>query len=366
MTIEHAGPYVESAVFSGHRAWIAFALYNAANDDGECWPSYETIATTARCDRSTAIRQTEWLSDHGVVEILKGDERPADVARVCGRANVFRVNLKFAWALGALARKVKDAVGRRAKDRNHAVGLMAKWAEKVVEEEGAAVLVEAVETIIRSGDYEALLKDLKGGGAPLLQKYKGGAAPPSRVAKEGEINHLESHLAPPKPSIEPSGEPSGPAAEEKSGEKEGDADGPEPVPKDLRWRARDLIIRWALDGDVDRVKAWFLKSGRPPETPGLTALADFPIPGFDFDGPEARAFIGRIPVTVRREVAGAVAWVRRWIAGEDPNEPAPPFKPLEDSLRQWPESASRDARLQWLIESVARDKDQQTEESEAA
>ncbi len=227
MTIEHAGPYVESAIFSGHRAWVAFALYNACNDDGECWPSYETIATTARCDRSTAIRQVEWLAEHGVVEVLKGDERPKDVVRQCGRANVFRVNLRFAWALGQLVRRIKDAVGRRARERNAAVALIAKWAEGVVDEHGAQTLIAAIEEIVRNEDYEALLTTLKGGAAPLLPDCNSGAAPPSRVANQAEINHLESHLAPPKPSIETSDEPSPPAAVDPPGEKEGGEDGAE-------------------------------------------------------------------------------------------------------------------------------------------
>ena len=147
-------------------------------------------------------------------------------------------------------------------------------------------------------------------------------------------------------------------------------DGPEPVPKALRWRARDLVIHWVLSGWIDRMDAYRLKFGVPakgeaPSVPGLSSLSAFRVPNWDLERDEATAFVSALPVTVRREVLNAIGWVERWIAGEDPNEPAKPFKPLEESLRRWPETNPRDERIEYLRVSVERDNNQSTDEEAA-
>ena len=148
------------------------------------------------------------------------------------------------------------------------------------------------------------------------------------------------------------------------------ADGDEPVPKALRWRARDLVIGWVLGGYIDRMDAYRLKFGVPakgeaPSVPGLSSLSAFRVPGWDLERDEATAFVAALPVTVRREVLGVIGWVERWIAGEDPNEPAKPFKLLEDSFRRFPQTPPRDGRIDYLRKSVERDNDQSTDEEAA-
>lgn len=159
-----------------------------------------------------------------------------------------------------------------------------------------------------------------------------------------------------------SADPGGEAAKERGG-----------IPKPLRHRARDLIIGWLLKGEVDWVNAQALKFGIGDNPEGVAALKDFErLPRFDFSGPKAEQFIAAIPVTARHSVVSAVDWVQRWIEGTDKNEPAPPFKGLEASFRDYPKTDGRDARLAWLRAGVEADRpagdqnsdDQSTDEQE--
>lgn len=136
------------------------------------------------------------------------------------------------------------------------------------------------------------------------------------------------------------------------------------IPKPLRHRTRDLIIRWLVRGDIDRFKAMALKfgvtdGGEP--SGGIDALADYAVPKHDFHGPQAEQFIAALPLTARRGVAGQVDWVLNWIAGADDNKPFEALAPLENSFRDNPlegedaKETRRNDRLAFLRESVERD-----------
>jgi DNA-binding transcriptional ArsR family regulator len=136
------------------------------------------------------------------------------------------------------------------------------------------------------------------------------------------------------------------------------------IPKPLRHRTRDLIIRWLVRGDIDRFKAKALKHGLMDggaPTGGIPALADIHPPNHDFEGPKAEQFIAAMPLTARKAVAGQVDWVLRWIAGADDNKPFEALAPLENSFRDNPldgegaKETRRNDRLAFLRESVERD-----------
>ena len=65
------------------RKLVLLKLADQANDKGECWPSYKTIAQAAECSRTTAISHIEWLENHG---FLRVESRKID-----GRTNMTNV-----------------------------------------------------------------------------------------------------------------------------------------------------------------------------------------------------------------------------------------------------------------------------------
>ena len=65
------------------RKLVLMKLADQANDKGECWPSYSSVAEAAECSRQTAITHIEWLAAHGFLWI---EERKID-----GRQNLTNV-----------------------------------------------------------------------------------------------------------------------------------------------------------------------------------------------------------------------------------------------------------------------------------
>jgi len=53
------------------RKLILIKLADNANDQGECWPSYQHIADQCECDRSTVIRQIKELEREDLLSIEK-------------------------------------------------------------------------------------------------------------------------------------------------------------------------------------------------------------------------------------------------------------------------------------------------------
>lgn len=380
MTVEHYGPFINSGLFKGPRAGVMAYLCNVADDYGESFPSYWTIATGSRCDRSTAMREIGWLEDHGVIKKLQGDDRPPEKRGVARRANVYRINISLIRTLDAAVEEIKALAGRRPERRNGAVLALAQWAEETIEangKDGCKVLISALGKLMLDGGLPRLLPKRNSGGAPPSSEIDGGA---------GEIDGGAPHPYPSSESLNPSrraragdaapdGAPPGasaggaPAAGaapggEAAGSGAGDSRNAPAVDPALRPRARDVVLQWVLRGDVDRIEAMALRSGiarggRPATR--IASLQEFRIPGFDLDGPLAERFVMALPLTVRREVDGQIAWVIRWLAGDDPKEPPAAMKALkalEGSLKAYPmgheKAAERNGRITALREAVAR------------
>ena len=51
------------------RKLVLLKLADQANDNGECWPSYKTIAEAAECSRRSAVTHIDWLEKHGFLWI---------------------------------------------------------------------------------------------------------------------------------------------------------------------------------------------------------------------------------------------------------------------------------------------------------
>lgn len=203
MTIEHSGPFLESGLFAGARANVMFALCNYADDYGECWPSHEAVGIAARCSRETSGREIAFLSRHGVVEILKGDERPPEKRRLAGRSNVYRVNLALVRAMYFLVTEAKRLAGRDPARRYGAVRAVADWAEAIIEDHGPAGAAEFVRQAadrLAKGEVMALLGDLP---PPVSRDVPSHEIPLSRDDGAASCDGT-SHY----PSIEPPVEPS--------------------------------------------------------------------------------------------------------------------------------------------------------------
>ena len=53
------------------RKMVLIKLADQANDDGVCWPSYESIAKTCEISRRSVISHIQWLEEHGFLWIEK-------------------------------------------------------------------------------------------------------------------------------------------------------------------------------------------------------------------------------------------------------------------------------------------------------
>ena len=53
------------------RKLVLLKLADQANDKGECWPSYSSIAEAAECSKRAAMTHIEWLAAHGFLRIEK-------------------------------------------------------------------------------------------------------------------------------------------------------------------------------------------------------------------------------------------------------------------------------------------------------
>ena len=70
------------------RKLVLLKLADQANDNGECWPSYKTIAEAAECSRRSAVTHIDWLEKHGFLWI---EERRLDGNR--NLTNVYHLTL---------------------------------------------------------------------------------------------------------------------------------------------------------------------------------------------------------------------------------------------------------------------------------
>ena len=50
------------------RKLVLVKLADQANDDGECWPSYQSIADACEMSRRTVITHIDWLEEHGFLQ----------------------------------------------------------------------------------------------------------------------------------------------------------------------------------------------------------------------------------------------------------------------------------------------------------
>ena len=347
MTIEHAGPFLESAVFDGARANVMVVLCNYANDFGECFPSYEAIATAARCERETAMRQIKWLAERGCVDIMRGDERPEEYRKMARRANVFRVNLKMVRCLYSLIRMVKEAMGRDPKKRYQAVRTAASWAEQIIDQKGADALIVEIDDMVAKGDVRSLLPNGNSDERSPLNDRK------------GDIEPAKGDLTSPNPSIEPSIEPSPPAAETSSGEKVDDGEVRDPDETErIRKAELRVLQRWLLTGCVDRLDALPL---RKISHSGLSR-------------DQARAFgFGLSPPAVRKAASWA-NWAQDIVSGRP--DIKPPIKMVAEIVAALREpiagksvSDRCDAlrqRAQELSRNGQQEETPETEDSEAA
>ncbi|MCP2041888.1 biotin operon repressor, partial [Neisseria sp. HSC-16F19] len=71
------------------RKLVLLKLADQANDKGECWPSYQSIAEAAECSRKTAIEHIDWLAAKGYLKIEK-----RAIGKGQNLTNVYRLTLE--------------------------------------------------------------------------------------------------------------------------------------------------------------------------------------------------------------------------------------------------------------------------------
>lgn len=62
------------------RKLVLLKLADQANDKGECWPSYASVAEAAECSKRAAMIHIEWLAQHGFLRI--------EQRKISGRQNL--------------------------------------------------------------------------------------------------------------------------------------------------------------------------------------------------------------------------------------------------------------------------------------
>ena len=65
LTAQAMGMKVGNAI----RKLVLLKLADQANDKGECWPSYASVAEAAECSRRSVVSHIEWLAAHGFLRI---------------------------------------------------------------------------------------------------------------------------------------------------------------------------------------------------------------------------------------------------------------------------------------------------------
>ena len=73
---------------------ILFRLCAAANDDGWCWPGFDTLSKSTQLGRSTIIRETKALQKKGLIQVERA-EGHVNRYRVCVECGVFGVDKGF-------------------------------------------------------------------------------------------------------------------------------------------------------------------------------------------------------------------------------------------------------------------------------
>lgn len=63
------------APYQGTQLLVLLALCDYANDDGECWPSIDSLAAKARCSVQYVRRSLKTFASDHVLEVGKGDLR---------------------------------------------------------------------------------------------------------------------------------------------------------------------------------------------------------------------------------------------------------------------------------------------------
>jgi RIO-like serine/threonine protein kinase len=100
-------------------ALVLVALADYASDDTrECWPSINTIARRARCDRRTAQRKLKALEQRGLIDRALGGHQ-------YGRNSASRYRLKFDYN-GAVIADTADLSTRAAHGRRGAAATTGK------------------------------------------------------------------------------------------------------------------------------------------------------------------------------------------------------------------------------------------------
>lgn len=401
------GPAMESGLWAGRpRGEILRALANAADDDtGECFPSYEYTAFIAGVGRSTAHREIRALEFCGLVELVEagGGRR---------KSNRYRVNAAMIELCAQRVRAAKRAAAGNAKARIDAQAAARDYCERVfailermLRRIGAAEAAEPVKANAARRAIETATAFLQNrpprgrfrgeGNRPAGDENRPAAWDKNRPAAwdpnlQGNSHSEETRAragdaAPDgaSPGADAEGAPAASAAPggEFAGSGTGDAGRRAAIPEGLRHRARDLVAQWVLSGDVERFAAKALRVGLGPETPGIASLADFHIPGFDFDGPQAADFIARIPARGDGGRGGVVTgfdWCERWVLGDpnEPNNPEKPFGAVVAAMRKTLAWSARDGgapaaltpaqreRLEWLREGVARERAAQGDDTD--
>lgn len=70
------------------RKLVLVKLADNANDDGECWPSYQKIADTCEISRRSAINHIKWLEEHGF--LISCARKDADGMN---RTNIYKLTI---------------------------------------------------------------------------------------------------------------------------------------------------------------------------------------------------------------------------------------------------------------------------------
>lgn len=93
MSIHHMSLVMNHYAGPSHLKLTLLILADHAGDNGECYPSYETLAARLCCNERTAMRNVKQLMEAGYVEYAMRGGRVYDKAsdRWVNASNVFRV-----------------------------------------------------------------------------------------------------------------------------------------------------------------------------------------------------------------------------------------------------------------------------------
>ena len=142
MTGKLQGQLSMTGFLKGVTARVYQALASVADDHGQSWYSYHSLAQMARCSRKSAIEAVKWLERHGLMTVHRGASFTTSSGRRTRGTNLYTLNLSFIEALVTICTTMRKLTPGGSDLKCETVQRAADWAEEMVRNHSCETVVE--------------------------------------------------------------------------------------------------------------------------------------------------------------------------------------------------------------------------------